>query len=247
MTIQEFLLRYRKPLFAPNDGAGAGGDAGAGAGGEGAAGGDAGTGGDAAAAAGGDTAPGADGADTLTGADGADTAEGADGKDGEDGADGDETPGEFTLQLAEGQEQFQADADAFATDVNKWKADNPTATVDDAFKWAAERQASLVAEQTAELSQSFERQVDNWEAEAKADKEYGGDKYAENSALAKEAIDTYGTDGLKEVLDTSGLGSHPEVIRFALKVGQALKDAPVIKGKGDATTKNATQRIYPNG
>lgn len=60
-----------------------------------------------------------------------------------------------------------------------------------------------------------------WRDAAQKDAEIGGEKFAENLALAKVGRDTFGTDALKTLLDESGLGDHPEVIRFFYKVGKA--------------------------
>lgn len=60
-----------------------------------------------------------------------------------------------------------------------------------------------------------------WRESAQTDEEIGGDKFAENLAIAKVGRDTFGNDALKALLDESGLGDHPEVIRFFYKVGKA--------------------------
>lgn len=61
-----------------------------------------------------------------------------------------------------------------------------------------------------------------WRDAAQKDKEIGGEKFAENLAIAKAGRDVFGDDPeLKEVLDAYGLGDHPAVIRYFYKVGKA--------------------------
>jgi hypothetical protein len=58
-----------------------------------------------------------------------------------------------------------------------------------------------------------------WIDETKADKEIGGDKLDATLATAKRALDAYGSPQFIEMLNQSGLGNHPEVVRFCAKVG----------------------------
>lgn len=96
---------------------------------------------------------------------------------------------------------------------------------------AGERIAQAQAEQFAET-------LKGWEADSRKDKEFGGDKLAENLGIAKAALEKFGGKGLTELLDKTGLGSHPEVIRFAFKVGKATADDTVINpGSGGGAPK----------
>lgn len=87
-----------------------------------------------------------------------------------------------------------------------------------------------------------------WAEQAKADTEIGGDKLAENLAVAKKGLEAYGTPELKAMLDKTGLGNNPEVIRFFYRAGKALSEDRVVQG-GNATTpgpRNAASALYPN-
>lgn len=70
-----------------------------------------------------------------------------------------------------------------------------------------------------------------WVGQAKADKEFGGDKLPENLALAKKALDTFGTPELRTLLDDSGLGDHPEVIRMFFRAGKAISEDGFVAGR----------------
>jgi hypothetical protein len=80
-------------------------------------------------------------------------------------------------------------------------------------------------------TQAFTDMVDGWAAEAKADKEIGGDKFDENLGAAKKALDAFGNDALKQALRMSGMGNHPEVLRFMHKVGKAISEDGFVKGQ----------------
>ena len=65
---------------------------------------------------------------------------------------------------------------------------------------------------------------EEWKTSAETDKEYGGAKFAENIAVAQKALESFGTPELTKHLNESGLGNHPEIIRFCWKVGKLLSD-----------------------
>ena len=84
-----------------------------------------------------------------------------------------------------------------------------------------------------------------WETDAKADKEFGGDKLTENMAVAKKALDKFGTPELRELLNTSGLGNHPEIIRAFYRAGKAISEDKFVGGNpspGDG--KSLADRLY---
>jgi len=96
-------------------------------------------------------------------------------------------------------------------------------------------------------SDSYNQTVKDWVDEAKSDKEIGGEKFDENVGLAKRAIDRYGTPKLVEVLQSTGLGNHPEFIRLLTRVGKLIaEDSP---GGGTAPTgedESAADILYPD-
>ena len=88
--------------------------------------------------------------------------------------------------------------------------------------------------------------VSGWADEVKADKEIGGDKLNENLATAKKALDL-GPPELKALLNDSGLGNHPAVVKWAVAVGKALsEDKFVPAGQGAPAKGDAASRLYPN-
>ena len=75
--------------------------------------------------------------------------------------------------------------------------------------------------------------IQKWADDAKADKEIGGDKWDGTVKSAQRAINTLGTPALKEYLQASGGGNHPELIRVFAKVGGLIKeDSPPSDGPG---------------
>lgn len=63
-----------------------------------------------------------------------------------------------------------------------------------------------------------------WKQASQVDKEFGGEKLAENLATAKKALDAFGSPELRALLEQSGLGNNPEVIRFMFRAGKAISE-----------------------
>lgn len=91
-----------------------------------------------------------------------------------------------------------------------------------------------------------------WANDSKADKEFGGDKLDENLGVAKKALDKFGTPELTELINVSGLGNHPELIRFFYRAGKALSEDNFVGGhkgnnpSGPKTFNQQADVLYPN-
>lgn len=83
-----------------------------------------------------------------------------------------------------------------------------------------------------------------WREASKADKEFGGEKLAENLGLAKKAIDAYATPELKSLLEESGLGNNPEVVRLFYRVGKSMSEDGFVVGRGTATQPKDARSLY---
>lgn len=97
-------------------------------------------------------------------------------------------------------------------------------------------------------TEAVHRATAEWQAASKADKEFGGEALEQNVGVAQKALNTFGTDALKTLLQQTGLANHPEVIRLLYRTGKAIsEDRFVGKGEGgnsegsDLTTRAANQ------
>lgn len=93
----------------------------------------------------------------------------------------------------------------------------------------------------------------DWAQASQTDKEFGGDKLQENLAVAKKALDSFGTPELRALLNESGLGNNPEVIRFMYRAGKAISEdtyvgnSPGAGAKGQPKDFNAAaSALYSN-
>lgn len=102
------------------------------------------------------------------------------------------------------------------------------------------RAADLQASQTA-----FVEQVNGWLGEVKADPDLGGAKFDSTVKAAGAAMAAFGTPALREVLNNTGLGNHPELVRLMSRVGAALQEdktaGPAGAGGGE---RSIAERLY---
>jgi len=104
---------------------------------------------------------------------------------------------------------------------------------------AAARQASaLEAARTAESTA--------WAEASKTDKEFGGEKLAENLAVAKAAMNATASPELRKLLNDTGLGNNPEIIRHFLKIAPAFKESKFVTGQPLKTMDDAAKSFYPS-
>ncbi|GAB5471747.1 MAG: hypothetical protein Kilf2KO_47770 [Rhodospirillales bacterium] len=92
-------------------------------------------------------------------------------------------------------------------------------------------------------------EVGDWEARARSDAVTGGPDFERKLAVARGALDRFGDPGLRDLLDASGLGSHPDVLRWMYRVGQATADdrfIPPGSGSAPLSPEARARRLYDN-
>jgi len=119
---------------------------------------------------------------------------------------------------------------------------------------AAQKMIDKLAPKIQERQMQVIEQVRNdWAQQAQTDKEYGGEKLTENLAVAKKALDAFGTPELRSLLNESGLGNNPEVIRFMFRAGKAISEDRFVggtsggaKASGPKSFNDAASALYSN-
>lgn len=73
-----------------------------------------------------------------------------------------------------------------------------------------------------EQQQMLKDKSEEWAQESRSDKEIGGEAFNENVENAKRLITKFGDEGIKDFLNTSGLGNNPSVIRLFTRLSKAV-------------------------
>lgn len=172
--------------------------------------------------------------------------------DGGQRAQGQQTPGQqgdgsstqktdevvYEFEIPQGIEVDQARLDQF-----KGLAKELGLTAD-----AAKKVVEMEVARVQQAAEQHLKTITGWADAVKSDKEIGGDKLAENLATARKAIDL-GPPELKELLNSTGLGNHPAVVKWALAVGKKLSEDAFVPGGKTTVPQNTEEaraaRMYP--
>lgn len=146
-------------------------------------------------------------------------------------------PETYEFKAAEGQE-FDPKVLAAYSEVAK----ELNLSQDDAQKVIDKIAPELAAKQERVLAEARTQ----WGEQVKADTEIGGANVAENIALANKAFNDFGTPELRKLLDETGIGDHPEMIRWAHRVGKAISEDGFVAGKGSNVQSDPAKTMFPN-
>ncbi len=113
----------------------------------------------------------------------------------------------------------------------------------------AQQLVTYQAEQMQAIQQqqqeAFDQTLNDWSEQSKNDKEIGGDSFSKNVGVAKAALDKFGTPELTQILNDTGMGNHPEVIRMLFNVGKLTQeDNPGQSGNAAGKEQSFEERLY---
>lgn len=115
---------------------------------------------------------------------------------------------------------------------------------------AAQKMLDKMGPKIAQAQQdAIQRVQAEWTQAAQTDKEFGGEKLQENLATAKKALETFGSPELVKMLNETGLGNNPEMIRAFYRAGKAISEdkfVPAGSGKGPHGSTDLASKLYPN-
>lgn len=109
--------------------------------------------------------------------------------------------------------------------------------------------STIVTQMTPVLAQAQEAQLEqfrqqNLQAFAK-DPQLGGANLKQTMATANAAYKQYTTPALRELLASSGLNTHPDMIRLFHTLGKSLSDDAVVRGRPSGN-RNPLAGFYDN-
>lgn len=90
------------------------------------------------------------------------------------------------------------------------------------------------------LAKALKTQSDTWVNEIKNDPELGGAKFDATVSTAVKAISTFFGDDFRELLNDSGIGNNPALIRGMHKIGLAISEDKLVIPGSDAS---ATEEV----
>ena len=96
---------------------------------------------------------------------------------------------------------------------------------------------------------AFTETTNNWKEDVLADPELGGNRIQTVLKTCGSVMEQFGTPELRSVMNLTGVGNHPEMVRFLNKIGKFLGEGKPVRAEKPvaATPPTRSQRRYGNG
>lgn len=144
-------------------------------------------------------------------------------------------PESYEFAMPEGVQLDKAAADEFTAIAKELKLDQAT----------AQKVADVGAKMAQRQAEAHANLVESWVEQVKTDKEIGGDKLNENLAVARKALDSFGSPELRELLNSTGVGNHPAVIKAFYKMGKAVSEDRMVTGTPRGPETDPARKMFP--
>lgn len=112
-----------------------------------------------------------------------------------------------------------------------------------------ERDNQLLSGFVDKNKQEWAQQTAQWAEQIKADKELGGEKFSATVTSARTALDRFASPEFKRMLNETGYGNHPELVRLFANIGKAMREDGRMAqqaGAPPAKEKTMAELFYPN-
>lgn len=102
---------------------------------------------------------------------------------------------------------------------------------------------NIIKPDQVSLQEQLAKQHETWKETVAKDTELGGTNFPNTEKFAQSAVAKFGTPELKTYLNTTGLGSHPELVRAFARIGKAMAEDSIVSGKHESV--NSLLELYP--
>jgi len=107
-----------------------------------------------------------------------------------------------------------------------------------------DREHKAIATFQEAQKQQLTQNVEQWRKDFENDKEIGGNLAKESAEHAKRFVTKFGSPKLKEALDSSGLGNHPELIRMCAAAGKLLANDKFVQASASPKQEKSLSEIF---
>lgn len=97
-----------------------------------------------------------------------------------------------------------------------------------------------------QLRQGLETQMETWKNQTLTDPLFAGAEAEKNFDTARGALTRFGSPDLQKLLNETGLGNHPEVVKFMYNVGAKIQNDSFVDSNSMAGQVDALDAMYPS-
>jgi hypothetical protein len=107
-----------------------------------------------------------------------------------------------------------------------------------------EKQHAAASAYATKLASEYEATKAKWVSAVQTDKEIGGEAFKGNVEIAHRAMKAFASDEFVSILETTGLGNHPELVRVFYRIGKQMADDKLVTGAQAQPKKSAAEAFY---
>jgi hypothetical protein len=108
-----------------------------------------------------------------------------------------------------------------------------------------QREHEAVSSFSETLKAKVEEEKNSWQKAVQADKEIGGEKFNESIELAKRAYQKFAPPEFTQLLNESGYGNHPLLVKTFFRIGKAMgEDKLVVPGAQGVAKRDPAEVLY---
>ncbi len=141
----------------------------------------------------------------------------------------------YNLNMPEGMELTPDQRALFDAQAQELKLDND----------GAQKLLEISRRNQVHQTDAHNKQIKTWQEEIRQDKELGGTAFESTVAYARAGLSKFDPQSkLFEILEHTGYGNNPHVIRFLAAIGRAHAEDKIILGSPSKTEAPRHERLY---
>lgn len=92
---------------------------------------------------------------------------------------------------------------------------------------------------------AWQEQITGWAEQTRNDPDIGGNNLQSTLASGRAALESFGTPSFNQLLKDSGIGNHPEMIRFMNRIGKEISNDSIVTGNASSNA-DPLAAMYPS-
>lgn len=104
--------------------------------------------------------------------------------------------------------------------------------------------SKLATKMQQQAIDAWQEQITGWAEQTRNDPDLGGNNLQSTLASGRAALESFGTPAFNQLLKDSGIGNHPEMIRFMNRIGKEISNDSIVTGNA-ANTADPLKAMYP--
>lgn len=150
---------------------------------------------------------------------------------------------EFKLELSEESILEQALGKEVLKEVEAFAKENGLSN--EAAQAMLKREEAMLQKLQDANAEAFDNRVESWRQDVLADKQLGGENFEKTKLDAQKAVKHFGDEDFIKILNETGYGNNPSVVRFLANIGALMQnDSLIASGKEQPGEKPLHEYFY---